>query len=154
MHKSSVNNNACSVFWKIRVSWCEDKDHSEGRQGETNIQRVVLHGDNGNAPSTQKTADIKWNQILKFKNMERFSTLLGLPYNLPVGSGDKGYFSLFVDRSFCEVIAKETNKRAVFSHKKAEVPILNWEDTNAEEIEACIVILTVVNQLTLEFSFL
>jgi hypothetical protein len=61
--------------------------------------------------------------------MVPFSNFQGSSHSLPVGNVINDYFSLFVDRPSCEMIA-------AFSKRKTRILDLNWEDTNAEETEA------------------
>jgi hypothetical protein len=53
----------------------------------------------------------------------------------------KIFFELFVTNDFYNKVAEETNKYAALSQRKAGTVDNNWEDTNAEEIQACIGIL-------------
>jgi hypothetical protein len=66
-----------------------------------------VHTDKDNAPSTQKTTNFKWNQTFNFEDIEPFYNFQGPSHNLPVGSIKKLF--QFVDRSFCEMVAEETN---------------------------------------------
>jgi hypothetical protein len=49
-----------------------------------------------------------------------------------LGAMKKGYFNLFVERSFFEMVANETNKYAAFSQRKSGVNDSNWKETNPE----------------------
>ena len=60
---------------------------------------------------------------------------------LNIGSSEKDFFELFVTNDFYSKVAEETNKYAALSQRKAGTVDNNWEDTNAEEIQAYIGIL-------------
>ena len=48
----------------------------------------------------------------------------------------KIFFELFVTSDFYNKVAEETNKYAALSQRKVGTVDNNWEDTNAEEIQA------------------
>jgi len=48
----------------------------------------------------------------------------------------RDFLGLFVTNDFCNKVAEETNKYASLSQRKAGTVDNNWEDTNAEEIQA------------------
>jgi hypothetical protein len=98
---------------------------------------------------TQQKSDLQWDTNLKFDDLEPFENVQGPSNYLPAGCDEKDYFSLFVDRSFFEVVANETNKYAAFSQRKSGVNDSSWEETNPEEIEAKIGILLCIWELSI-----
>jgi len=111
-----------------------DKDGQLDDNSETN-------GDGGTRTSGPKSLHLKWTNTLNFKELEKYKNLLGPKHSLPVGSNEKDFFELFVTNDFCNKVAEETNKYAALSQRKVGIVDNNWEDTNVEEIQACIGIL-------------
>jgi len=58
-----------------------------------------------------------------------------------------------VTNDFYNKVAEETNKYAALSQRKAGTVDNNWEDTNAEEIQACIGILIYMGLVLLRIIF-
>jgi hypothetical protein len=58
---------------------------------------------------------------LRFEDLEPFENVQGLSHYLPAGCNEKDCFNLFVDRSFSEMVANETNIYAAFSQRKSGV---------------------------------
>jgi hypothetical protein len=76
-----------------------------------------------------------------FQGLRKYQTLSGLKHSLPVGSSEKDFIELFVMNDFYNKVVEETNKYAALSQRKTGTVNNNWEDTNAEEIQAYIGIL-------------
>jgi hypothetical protein len=86
---NTVSDTAISKIFKdiSIVLWSEDENRNEERQDETEVDRKTVHGDSGNAPSTQKATDLKWKQTLNLKDIEPFcNNFQGPAHNPPVGS--------------------------------------------------------------------
>jgi hypothetical protein len=101
-----------------------DKDHSGSDIGDTSAATIVQ----------QRQGKARWTSTLHFKYLEEFSSSAGIVHNLPVGSEEKDYFSLFIDDNFYDLIAAETNKYA--APRQTIKPNQKWEDTTAREIQA------------------
>lgn len=111
------------------ASWNEDRVTSY----ETELDRETDHRDGVSILSTQKTANLEWNQIMKFKDIKPFYNHFQWPSNNHfIGSVEKTAL-LFIDRTFSEVVAGKTNKFSV-SPKENLVYLIS----SADEIEACI----------------
>jgi hypothetical protein len=94
------------------ASWSEDEDCTKEEE-ETEAGREPV---SDNAPSTQKTSNLKWNQTSNFEDIETFYNHFqkGQSHNFPVGIVIKYCFSMFVGKPLCETVAEETNKLAAF----------------------------------------
>jgi len=108
-----------------------DKDGQQDDNSETNE-------DGGTRTSGPKTPHPKWTNTPNFKELKKYENLSGPKHSLPVGSSEKDIFELFVTNDFCNKVAEDTNKYAALSQRKAGTVDNNWEDTNAEEIQAYI----------------
>jgi len=95
----------------------------------------------GTRTSGPKTPRLEWTNTLNFKELEKYENVSGPKHSLPVGSSENDFFELFVTNDFYNKVAEETNKYAALSQRKAGTVDNNWEDTNAEEIQAYIAIL-------------
>ena len=91
--------------------------------------------------SGPKTPHLKWTNTLNFKELEKYENLSGPKHSLPVGSSEKDFLELFVTNDCYKKVVEETNKYAALSQRRAGTVDNNWEDTNAEEIQAYIGIL-------------
>ena len=87
-----------------------------------------------------KTPHLKQTNTPNCKELQKYENLSGPKHSLPVGSSEKD-FELFVTNDFYNKVVEETNKYAALSQRKAGIVDNNWEDTNAEEIQAYIGIL-------------
>jgi len=87
--------------------------------------------DGGPRTSFPKTPHMKWTNILNFKELEKYGHLSGPKHSLPVGSGEKDFFELFLTNDICNNFEEETNKYAALSQRKSGTVDNNWEDPNA-----------------------
>jgi len=120
----------------------EDEDGQLDDNSETNE-------DGGTRTSGPKTPHLKWTNTLNLKELEKYENLSGPKHSLPVGSSEKDFFELFVTNYFYNKVAEETNNYAGLSQRKAGTVDNNWEDTNAEEIQAYFGILSYMGLLDL-----
>ena len=121
----------------------EDEDGSESESDEDGQldDNSETNKKGGTRTSGPKSPHLNWTNTLNFKGLEKHENLSGPKHSLPVGSSEKDFFELFVTSDFYNKVAEETNKYAALSQRKAGTVDNNWEDTNAEEIQAYIGIL-------------
>ena len=120
----------------------EDEDGNEPDSDEDGHldDKSETNEDGGTRTSGPKT-HLKRTNTLNFKELEKYENLSGPKHSLPVGSSEKDFFELSVTNDFYNNVAEETSKYAALSQRKAGTVDNNWEDTNAEEIQAYIGIL-------------
>jgi hypothetical protein len=118
----------------------EDEDvieHGSDKDGQLD-DISETNEDGGTRTSSPKTPHLKWTSTLNFKELEKYENLSVPKDSLPVGSSEKDFFELSVTNDFYNKVAEETNKYAALSQRKVGAVDNNWEDTNAEEIQAYI----------------
>jgi hypothetical protein len=96
--------------------------------------------DGGTRTSGPKT-HLKWTITLNIKELGKYENLSGPKHSLPVGSGDKHFFELFVTNDFYNKFTEETNKYAALPQRNAVTVDINLENTNAYEIRTYVGIL-------------
>jgi hypothetical protein len=102
-----LTDNAIKCIWDDS----SESDSCISTCSEREVDIPVAH--------TQQKSDLQWDTNLKFEDLEPFENVQGPSHYLPAGCDEKDYFSLFVDRSFFEMVANETNKYAAFSQRKS-----------------------------------
>ena len=87
-------------------------------------------------PSSRKTKapPLVSTPNLSFEEPEKFTTSTEVPHEIPTGSQEIDYFSLFVNRDFCDFVAQETNRYADQNQQQKADP--KWENTTGKEIQA------------------
>jgi len=115
-----------------------EPDSDEDGQLDDNSE---INEDGGSHSSGPKTPRLEWTNTLNFKELEKYENVSGPKHSLTVGRSEKYFFLLIVTNDFYNKVAEETNNYAALSERKAATVHNTWEDTNAEEIEACIGIL-------------
>ena len=91
------------------------------------------HSDTKSIIFGQKNCSSKWTPNLSFKELQKFVSPIDFINNLCEESTEIDYFSLLVNREFCDHIAIETNKYVI--QCQSEKPDLKWEETNGIEIQ-------------------
>ena len=71
----------------------EDEDGQLDDNSETNE-------DGGTHTRGPKTPHLKWTNALNCKELQKYESLSGPKYSLPVGSSEKDFFELFVTNDF------------------------------------------------------
>jgi len=130
-----ITDSDVTIFSSEKGEDGNELDSDEDGQLDDNSEANV---DGGTRTSGPKIPHLKWTNTLNFKELEKYGNLSGPKHSLPVGSGEKDYFELFVTNDFCNKFAEETNKYAALSQRKSVTVDNNWEDTNAEDIRAYI----------------
>ena len=118
-----------------------DNETSENEDRVSSEDNLPTNQEAGTSTNRVKTAQLKWSNNVDFKELEKYENVSGPKHSLPVDSSEKDFFELFVSTDFYNKVAEETNKYAALSQRKAGAVDKNWEDTNAEEIQAYIGIL-------------
>lgn len=88
-----------------------------------------------------KLNNLKWTSKLKKITAEPFKQPIGPCHDLPPGSAEEDFFSLFIDEQFYNLLADETNKYAEYCRKKDNQGVEKWYEVSAAEIKAYIGIL-------------
>ena len=115
-----------------------EPDSDEDGQLDDNYE---TNEDGGTRTRCPKTPHLKWTNTLNCRELQKYENLSGPKHSLPVDSSEKDFFELFVTNDFYNQVAEETNKYAALSQRTAGTVDNNWEETNAEEIQAYIGIL-------------
>ena len=127
-----------TIFSSEEDEDCSESDSDEDGQLDDNSETNKKGGTRTSGP---KSPHLNWTNTLNFKELRKYENLSGPKHSLPVGSSEKDFFELFVTNDFYNKVAEETNKYAALSQRKTGTVDNNWEDTNAEEIQAYIGIL-------------
>ena len=88
-----------------------------------------------------KLEEIEWSSDLQKINPEPFKEPVGPLHDLPPGSTEEDFFSLFLDDKFYELLSAETNKYAQYCQTLKLKNNLKWHEISAREIKAYIGIL-------------
>jgi hypothetical protein len=83
------------------------KEHSDSDVGDASAATIVQQ-----RQGKTKDLPLKWASTISFKDLDEFSSPTGSFYNLPVGTDEMDYFSLFIDVHFCDLIVAESDKYA------------------------------------------